>query len=75
MISEAVKLVLLNPVLSFIENTVDPDHLTSDKAIRSGLTLLSTLSEVLIAVMLHYQRKQSGEKCSTKLFSMTSFNP
>ena len=37
---------MLNPDLSFFENTIDPDQLASDEAIRSGTTAFSTLFEV-----------------------------
>ena len=37
--------LMLNPDLSFFENTVDPDQLASDEAIWSGSTLLSTWIE------------------------------
>ena len=35
-------LALLNPDLSFFENTVDPDKLDSDEAILSGSSVLLT---------------------------------
>ena len=38
-------IVLLNPDLSFFENTVDLYQLASDEAIWSGSTLLQTLIE------------------------------
>ena len=52
--------VLLSPDLSLSDNTVDPDQLASDKAIRSGPTLFSTLIGYNRAV-----EQAKIEECST----------
>ena len=51
---------MLNLNLSFSENTVDPDHLASTEAIRSGSTLFSTLIE-----NTYLKLECCREQCST----------
>ena len=52
----------LKKIVSFFENTVDPDQLASDGTIGSGSTLFSTLIEMRIQGP-HEQDKKIGEEC------------
>ena len=45
---------LVNPDISSLENSVDPNQLASDEGIRTGSTLLSTL------LLNGHQREKSG---------------
>ena len=52
----------MNPDLSVFEAILVPDHLASDKAIRSESTMFSTQP---VTEMLHVNRIKTGEACST----------
>ena len=58
----------MNLDLSFIGNTVDPDQLGSDEAIRSGSTLFSILFE---KAFLQIDDKIWEECCIHNIISMT----